>query len=184
MTKSQLDNLIDFCFNFHETMGVNMDGCSADYILEKWHKYIGVDPYKNDSLNIDILNEDMIDVRKAKSSIFASNLMRSLPCGIGREDVRRMEALLEWSNKWGNYHEVKEILYFITIVNSKGFTTDPDEICWLPSQLVELFTEWIGNPKKINFQSYRHLHSNVEREIKEWLELTNINRDYKLSLLV
>lgn len=98
MTKSQLDNLIDFCFNFHETMGVNMSGCSSDYILEKWHKYIGVTPYKNDSLNIDILNEDMMDVRKCRS-------FGTLPLGVGREDIRRMEALLEWSVKWGNYHE-------------------------------------------------------------------------------
>lgn len=179
MTKSQLDNLIDFCFNFHETMGVNMDGCSADYILEKWHKYIGVDPYKNETLDIDVLNEEMKNIRKYK---FRSGLWQGLPCGIGREDVRRMEALLEWSNKWGNYHEIKEILYFITIVNSKGFT--PDEICWTPSQLIETFSEWIGNPEKINFQSYRHLHSNVEREIKEWLATTSVNRDYKLCSLI
>lgn len=179
MTKSQLDNLIDFCFNFHETMGVNLDSCSADYLLEKWHKYIGTRPYSNDSLNIDILNEEMKDVRKYRA-------VGTTPLGLDREDIRRIEELVNWSNKWGNYHEVKEILYFITIINSKGFTNDPDfrDVCWLPSQLVDTYREWAGDPEKINFQSYRHLHSIVKREISEWLSETNVSRDYKLSSLI
>jgi hypothetical protein len=154
-------------------MGVNMDSCSDDYLLEKWHKYIGVKPYKNDSLNIDVLNKKMKGIIKYREFGLPSLL-------VDQEEARRIEDLVNWSNKWNNYNEVKEILYFISIMNSKGFKFDP----WLPSQLVDIYREWAGDPGKINFQSYRHLHSSVKREIDEWLEIISVNRDYKLSSLI
>lgn len=186
MTKTQLDNLIHFCFNFHETMGVNLDGCDAGYILEKWDKFIGIkltNRYLNDSLNVNCLEEDMKEIRKCK---YSNNLFikTTLPIGIGKEDADRIEFLLEWSKKWSDYDKVKEILYFLLIINSKGFTKDPSDYCWTPSELVETFREWIGNPEEINKEEYKSLHHNVRREVNEWLETISVNRDYKLNILV
>lgn len=183
MTKTQLDNLIHFCFNFHETMGVNLDGCNAEYLLEKWNKYIGIKThYSNDSLNVDYLEEDMKEIRKCKCS--NNHFIKTLPIGIGQEDADRIEFLLDWSKKWSDYDKVKEILYFLLIINSKGFTKDPSDYCWTPSGLIETFREWIGNPEEINKEEYKALHHNVKREINEWLETVSVNRDYKLSSLI
>ena len=57
MNKSQLNNLINFCFNFHSVMGVDPFYKSPDYILEKWNKYIGVKPIHNKSF---VTNEDLL----------------------------------------------------------------------------------------------------------------------------
>lgn len=175
MTKSQLDNLINFCFNFHRSMDINMDGCSHDYLLKKWDKYIGVKPYTNDSLDITYIREEMRDIRKYRT-------LGTTPLGLDREDIRRIESLSNWSDKWISYHCVKEILYFISVVNSKGFYIDDN--CWSPSQLVDIFREWVGDPEDINKEPYKHLHSNLEREVNMWLKETANNRDYKLCSLI
>jgi hypothetical protein len=57
MKKSQLNNLINFCFNFHGSMGVNPFYQSPDYILEKWNKCIGVKTINNKS---SVTNEDLL----------------------------------------------------------------------------------------------------------------------------
>lgn len=44
MNRSKIDNLIKFSFNFHKNMGVYWYDESPDYIVEKWDKYIGVNP--------------------------------------------------------------------------------------------------------------------------------------------
>lgn len=176
MTKSQLDNLIHLCFNFHETMGVNLDGCDADYILEKWDKFIGIKPYSNDGVSIEYMEEELRDIKKFGGMV-----------GVGREDIRQINYLIGWSKKWKDYDKVKEILYFLLLINSKSFEKDSGitkHHYWTPSGLVETFSEWIGNPEEINKEEYKSLHHNVKREIDEWLESTSINRDYKLNMLV
>jgi len=48
MTKNQIDNLINFCFHFHSSMGFRMKSYPVDvdwdYVVEKWSKYIGIEP--------------------------------------------------------------------------------------------------------------------------------------------
>jgi hypothetical protein len=170
MTKSQLDNLIHFCFIFRVDIGI--DSCSSDYILEKWNKFIGVKPYSNDGVSVEYLEEDMRDLKKYNGCVV----------GMGREDIHRVESLLDWSKKWGDYDKVKEILHFILLLDSKEFISGRNLA--LPSELVSLFEDWIGNPEEINKEEYTHIHTNTIKDINEWLENTDINRDYKLSILV
>lgn len=52
MNKSQLDNFIRFCFNFHRDADNPFFGQSPDYIMEKWNKYIGIRPIKKYPIEI------------------------------------------------------------------------------------------------------------------------------------
>lgn len=56
MENSQLNNLINFCFNFHKESGNSFIDCDATYILEKWSKYIGVKPLNKEIKNSNIIN--------------------------------------------------------------------------------------------------------------------------------
>ena len=178
MNKTQLDNLIYFCFNFHSTMGVDVMYCSPDYILEKWDKYIGFRALDNEGLSIQDLNATLEDDRKYHGMV-----------GFSRQDKYIVESLLEWNKKWTknhqkDYNEVKEALYFIFLINTKGFTTDPEVKCWRPSGIVNTFEEYIGSKDRISKESYTHLHENLKREIGYWLETIPVNRDYKLCSLI
>ncbi len=42
MNKTQIDNLIQFCFLFHPSFDCDWSKQSPDYIKEKWNKYIGI----------------------------------------------------------------------------------------------------------------------------------------------
>jgi hypothetical protein len=46
MYNQQLDNLINFSFNFNNSMSSNFVEHCPDYIYEKWSKYIGIYPNK------------------------------------------------------------------------------------------------------------------------------------------
>lgn len=160
MNKSQLDNLIHFCANFHK-VHVKIEDQNVDYILEKWNKYIGVEPIKNDNLPS------------------ANDISKNYPLRSGD--------LVRWFNRWGkngNYDKVKEILNFILITNTKFFSRD-DRYNWTPSELIEIFKNHIGDPEKINTDKYQFLHELVMRSVHdEWLYSDRVNRDYKLCLLV
>lgn len=47
MNKDQLDNFINFCFNFHIEMDNYFIDCDYKYIMEKWNKYISIEPISN-----------------------------------------------------------------------------------------------------------------------------------------
>lgn len=178
MTKEQLDNLIAFCFNFHETMGFNID-CTGDYIIEKWDKFIGVKPFDNESLSFKELSSYISTYKKYNGCIV----------GVDKEDIRIANNMIEWYIKWGTRFDYpKEILYFILLLNRRPLVVKNGDklssINWTPSEIIELFKEKIGDVEKINKQTYNHTHQILKLEIKNWLEETSNKRDYKLNLLV
>lgn len=58
MNKHQLDNFINFCFNFHIEMDNSFLECNYEYIKEKWDKYILTEPVRdNIKLRSNAFNE-------------------------------------------------------------------------------------------------------------------------------
>lgn len=167
MTKIQLDNLINFCFNFHSSMGISILDCDADYLTEKWHKYIGEIPSDNSFLHIKELEEDLSPLHKFGTIV-----------GFDSKDVARTKTLIEWSKKWPNYNDVKEIINFILIISSKSIDD------WTPTQIIEQFEYLIYKTDNINDEPYHNLHYNIRKHMNHWLESTYINRDYSLNILL
>ena len=159
MTEAQLNNLVNFSFHFHEQMGMDVLGCSACYIHEKWDKYIGVKPIDDKSLKISTLNK----IKVNKLSHHYSRIMT------------------EWRKKWSwddsEYNDVKEKLYFICAINSKAYRD------WTPSKLIKKIEECIGDSEKINADSYNNLHELIKRAVVVWQKVPAVSRSYTLLLL-
>ncbi len=54
---NQINNFINFCFNFHIECGNSFIDSDYTYIYEKWSKYIGSNPIKKDINNNQIINK-------------------------------------------------------------------------------------------------------------------------------
>jgi hypothetical protein len=85
----------------------------------------------------------------------------------------------KWIEKWGegSYTEMSKYLSIIHSINTKGFRKYDAEniICWLPSELISLFEKSIKGD--ISNVEYRGLHLIIEREIEDWFEDDNVNKD-------
>ena len=57
MTKTQVNNIINFSFHFHQSMGCKIKEFSPDYLEEKFKSYFGMVPRKISSSEINILNQ-------------------------------------------------------------------------------------------------------------------------------
>lgn len=177
MTKSQLDNLIGFCFNFHIVMDSDIMEHDASYILEKWEKYIGVKPK---SKNIEV------EVTSVKKGVYNFKSVDS------NNDMDLLVNHAMWRDKWDksgkNYDKVREILQFIFILNTRPLNapsySDLKNKCWTIGELIDVFEKWIGSGEQINTEHYDHLHDVVKKEINKWLSGTANNREYKLSSLI
>lgn len=148
-------------------MGISILDCDADYLTEKWHKYIGEMPSDNSFLHIKVLEEDLSQLYKFGTIV-----------GFDSKDVARTKTLIEWSKKWSNYNDVKEIINFILIIGSKSLDN------WTPTQIIEHFEYLIYSTDKINSDPYDSLHHNIKHQVTLWLESTDINRDYSLNILL
>lgn len=148
-------------------MGISILDCDADYLTEKWHKYIGEIPSDNSFLHIKELEEDLSQLHKFGTIV-----------GFDSKDVARTKTLIEWSKKWSNYNDVKEIINFILIIGSKSLDN------WTPTQIIEHFEYLIYSTDKINSDTYDSLHHNIKHQVTLWLESTDINRDYSLNILL
>ena len=157
--------------------GVLTANCSPDYIIEKWNRYIGVVPIKNDKIPS---FSDIMENRHLYSE--------TLKLWIDTWKVKNWKVSIksaDHNDESYHYDNLKEILNFILIVNSKGFSNDIDYVNWIPSELIETFEKHIGSVKGINDDKYQNLHEVIMRKIHdEWLSSDQVYRDYKLCLLV
>ena len=158
MEKSQLNNLIRFCFLFHKSMDMR----APDYIKEKWNKYIGFKP----------------------------NELELYP-----QDDETVSWLKKWNVSNEDWEELKEVINFIRVLNTKAFVVSGGNENrrfkqWSPSDLVEEFERLIGDKEKISNIEVLGLHfigswpKACEREIEYWIWQTDNKRDYNLNLLV
>jgi hypothetical protein len=170
MEKSQLNNLIKFCFLFHIENDNNWKSLNKDYILEKWNNYIGVMPVKNPSLSY----KNIKDLYR--------NFLRN-PDRVNNEmfkQIKNLENILYWAERWGidKYDDVKEIIYFIIKLNEKKLKDSSI------SDFILIFEESIGSIKDINKVPYNNLHQLIRSYIDYWLEIPKNKRDYNLNILI
>lgn len=154
MTKTQLDNLIQFCFLFHPSCDCDWTMQSPDYLKEKWNKYIG----------IDVTNYEY------DKSYFTNNM-------------------INWLKRWNvsneDFEELKRVIRFITSLSEKPLLkamTYKD--VWTLSEIIENFENQIAPVSEITQTPYNHTHALILQEIKKWINSTQNNREYSLSLLL
>ena len=154
MTKTQLDNLIQFCFLFHPSCDCDWTMQSPDYLKEKWNKYIGVD----------VTNYEY------DKSYFTNNM-------------------INWLKRWNvsneDFAELKRVIRFITSLSEKPLLkamTYKD--VWTLSEIIENFENQIAPVSEITQTPYNHTHALILQEIKKWINSTQNNREYILSLLL
>jgi len=156
MKKSQLDNLIRFCFNFHQTMDLVWTSQTPDYIWEKWQKYIGFAPNK-----LELYPKDKNTVAWLKNWKVSNENWEKLKEVINFIEVVNSKALVvSGGNDSGRFKQ------------------------WSPSELISEFENLIGDKNKINDLEYKGLHPVLEKEVEYWLWQTSNKRDYNLNLLV
>lgn len=98
---------------------------------------------------------------------------------------------VNWLKKWNvsneDWEELKEVVNFIRVINTKSFVVSPGHgryKQWSPTELVEEFEKLIGDKVKIYNLEVSELHALVEKEIEYWIWQTDNKRDYNLNLLV
>jgi hypothetical protein len=158
MITEQAKNLVNFSILTHSMLDEGILGHDPSYIMEKWDKYIGIEPNK--------MSDEEFDKVKYDHPIL----------GIW---------IAKWRVKDEQIENMKSILTFIVKVNQKHFYTrgfDTNSV-WLLSALVELFDKVVGNANNINRHLYNNLHHNVVKVIENWRKHKNVLRDYNLELL-
>jgi len=154
MTKTQLDNLIQFCFLFHPSCDCDWKMQSPDYLREKWNKYIDIDVTHNDY----------------DKSYFTKNM-------------------IDWLKRWDvsneDFAELKRVIRFINSLSEKPLLkAGRYKDVWTLSEIIENFENQIAPVSEITQTSYNHTHALVRQEIEKWLDDTQNNREYSLSLLL
>jgi hypothetical protein len=100
---------------------------------------------------------------------------------------------VSWLKKWNvsnkDWEELKEVVNFIRVVNTKALVVSGGNQNrrfkqWSPSNLIEEFERLIGDKQNISNIEKLGLHALIEQEIEYWIWQTDNKRDYNLNLLV
>lgn len=105
------------------------------------------------------------------------------------QDDKTVTWLKKWSVSNEDWEELKEVINFIRVINTKLFVVSGGNENrrfkqWSPSDLIEEFERLIGNKEKISNIEVLGLHPLVEKEIEYWMWQTDNKRDYNLNLLL
>lgn len=162
MNINQINNIIGFAFNFHQQCDVKWVEQHPSYIKEKWNKYIGTETISN----------------------FIDTKYYHLP------QLLKNESISKWVRNWqiseSDFLELKEIIYLISVLNTKAIIVPIVEgkyRVWDLQSLIDEFSKVI-DIKKVNKDLYNHQHALVKKEIVKWLDKKENKRAYKLNLLV
>ena len=154
MNKTQLDNFINFCFNFHTECGNSFIDSDYTYIYEKWSKYIGVTTTKKD-VNKNIIINKWIEKWKVNESKWNSL----------KEIVEFLYIL-----------NTRPLLLELQTWKNVNFNT------WTLEELINVFKETTGlDIIDINDSEYLNLHFNIKKVVIDWVEKPVNMRVYKLS---
>jgi hypothetical protein len=155
MTKTQLDNLIQFCFLFHPSFDCDWRKQSPDYLKEKWNKYIGID-----------VKHDYFD-----KSYFTSDTTNWLKTWkVSNEDWIELKRVIRFIMSLSEKPMLSAGKYNKNI--------------WTLSEIIENFENQIAPMEQIIDIPYNHTHSLIGIEIEKWLSITQNNREYQLSTLI
>ena len=154
MTKTQLDNLIQFCFLFHPSCDCDWTMQTPDYLKEKWNKYIG----------IDVTNYEF------DKSYFTNNMINWLKrWNVSNEDFAELKRVIRFITSLSEKPLLKAGRY---------------KDVWTLSEIIENFENQIDPVSEITQTPYNHTHALIKQEIEKWLDSTQNSREYNLSLLV
>lgn len=154
MAKTQLDNLIQFCFLFHPSFDCDWRKQSPDYLKEKWNKYIG----------IDVKHEDF------DKSYFTNNTINWLKTWkVSNED-------------WIELNRV--IRFITSLSEKPILVAGKYKNIWTLSEIIENFENQIAPIEQIIDVQYNHTHALINIEIKKWLSGSQNNREYQISTLL
>ena len=155
MTKTQLDNLIQFCFLFHPSCDCDWTMQSPDYLKEKWNKYIG----------IDVTNYEF------DKSYFTNNMTNWLKrWNVSNEDFSELKRVIRFITSLSEKPLLKAGRY--------------NKDVWTLSEIIENFENQIDSVSEITQTPYNHTHALIKQEIEKWLDSIQNSREYNLSLLV
>jgi hypothetical protein len=157
MNKSQIENLIQFSWLFHNSHN-NFITCDPSYIKEKWDKYIGVDP---SGINKFHTNPKMLEWKEKWH--------------VSDNTFNELKDILNFIVHINNKH------FFI---GGKWSAFNVIDKVWLTSDMILLFEELIGPVNTINKDFYNHMHPNLTKVLNTWKEQPMVLRDYKLAMLV
>lgn len=109
----KIDNLINFVFNFSIEMGNNPYYSSPDYFLEKWDKYIGIEPpfkYSLESELVDKYNNSWVvpDNIKNKLSPILEFVFEINNHSIWKQSP---STIIDIFSKYFNFEDIKESDY-------------------------------------------------------------------------
>ena len=151
MNNAQLNNIIRFSFNFHQTMGNKIHDFDPGYILEKWSKYFGeAEPNTISDITHSYLRNYLskwID-KWGEGSYTVMSKYLSIIHSINIKGFRKYDARNIYEDIHGN---------------------------WIPSELLSLFER--STKGDISDIEYRSLHTSIEREIEDWFEDDNVKKD-------
>ena len=154
MTKTQLDNLIQFCFLFHPSFDCDWRKQSPDYIKEKWNKYIG----------IDVTSYDL------DKSYFTNNTTNWLKTWrVSNEDWIELKRVIR---------------FIMSLSEKPMLSAGRYKNIWTLSEIIENFENQIAPMEQIIDAPYNHTHALIDIEIEKWLSITQNSREYQLSTLI
>lgn len=154
MTKTQLDNLIQFCFLFHPSFDCDWRKQSPDYLKEKWNKYIGID-VKHDDFD---------------KSYFTSDTNSWLKTWrVSNEDWIELKRVIR---------------FIMSLSEKPMLSAGRYKNIWTLSKIIENFENQIAPMEQIIDVSYNNTHAVIGVEIEKWLSITQNSREYQLSTLI
>jgi hypothetical protein len=154
MTKTQLDNLIQFCFLFHPSFDCDWRKQSPDYLKEKWDKYIGID-----------VKHDYFD--KLYFTNDTSNWLKTWK--VSNEDWIELKRVIR---------------FIMSLSEKQMLSAGKYKNIWTLSEVIENFENQIAPLEQIIDVPYNHTHALIKSEIEKWLSDTQNNREYQLSTLI
>lgn len=174
MNNAQLNNIIRFSFNFHQSMGNKIHEFDPGYILEKWTKYFG-----------EVKPNTISDTTHIYIKSHFSKWIENWGEGSYTEMSKYLSIIYQINTKGFIKYDAINYLSLITNTNPLKFNRE-NIIYWLPSELISLFER--STKGDISNIEYRGLHSIIEREIEDWFkqdivkkDMIQIQRDIKIE---
>jgi hypothetical protein len=160
MNNAQLNNIIRFSFNFHQTMGNKIHEFDPGYILEKWTKYFG-----------DVKPNPISDITHSYIKSHFSKWIEKWGEGSYTEMSKYLSIIHSINTKGFRIYDAENIIY------------------WLPSELISLFERSTkGDISNVEYRGLHYIiEREVEDWLKQdkvKKDIIQIQRDMKIDVLL
>jgi hypothetical protein len=94
--------------------------------------------------------------------------------------------MVNWLKRWNvsneDFAELKRVIRFINSLSEKHILGYKN--VWTLSEIIDNFENQIAPVSEITQTPYNHTHALINQEIEKWINSTQNNREYSLSLLL